>query len=481
MSSENQDSDSRVQDRVALDRAVQLKFSKFQDFLTEIAGNISPGGMFIQTDEPQPPGERFDFECSLADGFPLVCGSAEVVWTRERAEARELKPGMGVRFLSLLDNSAELIDKIIEHRQKVGEETFDLEREGQAATPAAASEVSALDRAAEPQGLDDEILAATERLVEIPTATDSEGGDPAPAAVEIAPTVPVEAPGDADGEPEVLEVEAVAAAPPKPPEISLPERSREEPLPAAVPQPVPSAPEEGTRFSESRVARARTSRWALPGRRLVELFLFALVIGAAAVMIFHQYWVRPRIERLETRLEDLTGNSRVGGPPGRRWATDSVAPDEAPAAGAARVAPEDEGSQSAVSGDAGDPAEEASRPADRSAEAAEAVRRWARAWSERRVDDYLAAYSAGFTPASQLSREEWEARRRDRLQNQGSIRVAVVSMEIDERSETELRATFTQSYRSDVFRDRVRKTLRLVREDEAWKIAEEIVVRQLPW
>ena len=214
----------------------------------------------------------------------------------------------------------------------------------------------------------------------------------------------------------------------------------------------------------------------------MELFVFALIVGGATVLIFNQYWVRPRIERLETRLEDLTGNSRVGGPPGRRWATDPVAASEDPAAAATPpVLPESGPSSSAQAARPVEPADQPPRPADRAAKAAEAVQSWARAWSERRVDDYLASYSAGFTPASRLSREEWEARRRDRLQNRGSIRVAVVSMEIAEISETEIRATFTQSYRSDVFRDRVRKTLRLVWEDEAWKIAEETVVRQLPW
>ncbi|MFQ5528709.1 MAG: TIGR02266 family protein, partial [Thermoanaerobaculia bacterium] len=119
MDNERHDSD-RAQDRIDLNRAVELRFDRFQDFLTEIAGNISPGGMFVKTHSPHEPGERFEFACSLADGFPLVCGRGEVVWVREAPGSEDRPAGMGVRFLELFENSGELIAKIIENRQKEG-------------------------------------------------------------------------------------------------------------------------------------------------------------------------------------------------------------------------------------------------------------------------------------------------------------------------------------------------------------------------
>ncbi len=57
----------------------------------------------------------------------------------------------------------------------------------------------------------------------------------------------------------------------------------------------------------------------------------------------------------------------------------------------------------------------------------------------------------------------------------------VIPLSTQEASPTEVLVTFTQSYQSDTFRDRVRKTLRMILENGEWKIAEELVVRQLPW
>jgi hypothetical protein len=97
------------------------------------------------------------------------------------------------------------------------------------------------------------------------------------------------------------------------------------------------------------------------------------------------------------------------------------------------------------------------------------------------VDDYLAYYAPDFVPASGLSRAVWEERRRSRLLKQGAIRVTVVSLQVEELSPSESRVMFTQSYQSDVYRDRVRKLLRLTWNGEHWRIAEESVIRQLPW
>ena len=135
MGNERQEAPQPGNDRIDLNRAVELRFEKFQDFLTEVAGNISPGGMFVKSKHPHAPGEQFEFACSLADGFPLVCGRGEVVWVREESDSDAGPPGMGVRFLELFENSGELIEKIIEQRQIEGEDTFDLEIAGAVPEP----------------------------------------------------------------------------------------------------------------------------------------------------------------------------------------------------------------------------------------------------------------------------------------------------------------------------------------------------------
>ncbi len=101
-----------------------------------------------------------------------------------------------------------------------------------------------------------------------------------------------------------------------------------------------------------------------------------------------------------------------------------------------------------------------------------AVDAWAKAWSAQNVEGYLAAYAADFRPANGVSRSRWAATRRERVAAPARISVEVSELEVALKEDT-ARASFVQSYSSDTMSDRVRKTLTLVREGDAWKIAGE--------
>lgn len=108
--------------RVHLDGEVSLKFKEHPGFFEERSANLSPGGMFIRSTEPQPPGTVFDFELTLEGEPRLIHGIGEVAWTREADEGFDRPPGMGVRFLSLEPESREVIDRLIaERREEDGE------------------------------------------------------------------------------------------------------------------------------------------------------------------------------------------------------------------------------------------------------------------------------------------------------------------------------------------------------------------------
>lgn len=128
-----------------------------------------------------------------------------------------------------------------------------------------------------------------------------------------------------------------------------------------------------------------------------------------------------------------------------------------------------------VAAAAGDEAvtDDVTPPTPDPATAAAAVRSWAAAWSEQRVDDYLAAYSTEFQPPQGLRPAEWASRRRNRIQRPARIQVS-----LDELSQTvvaadRVRVSFRQSYETETFSDQVDKTLELVWEDGAWKIVIE--------
>ncbi len=98
---------------------------------------------------------------------------------------------------------------------------------------------------------------------------------------------------------------------------------------------------------------------------------------------------------------------------------------------------------------------------------------WAQAWAGQRPEDYLHHYSQRFRPPRSMSRNVWEAQRTDRISTPDFIQVDVSSLETEMLAPDRARVTFDQAYRSDDFRDTMRKTLELVREDGAWKILEE--------
>jgi molecular chaperone DnaK len=108
--------DRRRFPRTALSLLVQYRFNSFEDFLAEYSVNISPGGMFIRTDNPLEEGSMVYLQFSLKDGSRLIEGMGRVV----RANPPGIKDrvaGMGVEFVSFDDESMALINEICAQRE----------------------------------------------------------------------------------------------------------------------------------------------------------------------------------------------------------------------------------------------------------------------------------------------------------------------------------------------------------------------------
>lgn len=120
---------------------------------------------------------------------------------------------------------------------------------------------------------------------------------------------------------------------------------------------------------------------------------------------------------------------------------------------------------------------ETDRPAAKADTAAEAVRRvegWAAAWSAKDVRGYLAAYAPEYAPQG-VSREVWEKQRSDRIGKPKVIEVVLSDISASMQDDSHAMIAFTQSYRSDTYRDVVQKTLSMVKRDGVWLIADERV------
>ncbi len=101
----------------------------------------------------------------------------------------------------------------------------------------------------------------------------------------------------------------------------------------------------------------------------------------------------------------------------------------------------------------------------------DATQKWARAWSARDVDQYLAYYDKQFSGKEQ-SRSVWEGDRRNKILGKKRIQVDVQMPKV---SISGARATvsFSQIYRADALNIRSRKTLVWVQQGNSWVIVDE--------
>lgn len=104
----------------------------------------------------------------------------------------------------------------------------------------------------------------------------------------------------------------------------------------------------------------------------------------------------------------------------------------------------------------------------------EAVQKWAKAWSSKEVDQYLAAYSNSFKPPKGEGRSAWEKSRKERINKPGSISVDLSDINVTMESADTAKVSFKQSYKSANLAQRTKKVLVMKKENGKWLIAQEI-------
>jgi tetratricopeptide (TPR) repeat protein len=115
-------------------------------------------------------------------------------------------------------------------------------------------------------------------------------------------------------------------------------------------------------------------------------------------------------------------------------------------------------------------------PAAGNAEVVETVRAWAKAWSAKDVEAYLAFYGKDFKTPGGEPRAAWEKTRRQRISAPKSIAVTIESPKVSVAANGQASVTFRQGYRSDVLKaTTTTKTLVLARSDGRWLIQQERV------
>lgn len=105
------------------------------------------------------------------------------------------------------------------------------------------------------------------------------------------------------------------------------------------------------------------------------------------------------------------------------------------------------------------------------------VQGWAKAWSNKDVERYLAHYSRDFDTPGGEAWDAWAASRRDRISKPKAIKVTVDAAKVDFESDRRAVVRFRQGYQSDALRSSGEKTLTLVKSDDRWLIVQEQIGR----
>jgi Flp pilus assembly protein TadD/ketosteroid isomerase-like protein len=104
----------------------------------------------------------------------------------------------------------------------------------------------------------------------------------------------------------------------------------------------------------------------------------------------------------------------------------------------------------------------------------EAVDNWAKAWSAKDVDKYLASYAESFKPAKGESRKTWEDTRRERVSKPASINVELANQKVTLDGADSAKVNFKQTYRAGGKPIRTDKTLMMKKTNGTWLIEQEL-------
>jgi tetratricopeptide (TPR) repeat protein len=106
-----------------------------------------------------------------------------------------------------------------------------------------------------------------------------------------------------------------------------------------------------------------------------------------------------------------------------------------------------------------------------------AVNAWAKAWSSKNVDKYLASYASGFQTPNGESRQEWEQTRRERINKPARISVELSNIRVKLENGEQAKVSFKQRYQAGGTSMRASKSLAMKKIKGNWLIEQELTDR----
>ena len=107
--------EKRTAPRIGTVLRIRLAFGSKDDFVERYAMNVSSGGIFVRTRDPQAPGTEIGLDITLQSGEQVIAGRGVVRWTTPPSAPGEPHhdPGMGIKFTELTRDSRALVDLVV--------------------------------------------------------------------------------------------------------------------------------------------------------------------------------------------------------------------------------------------------------------------------------------------------------------------------------------------------------------------------------
>ncbi|HXN31053.1 MAG TPA: TIGR02266 family protein [Polyangiaceae bacterium] len=95
---------------------IDITLESESQFYTGFSENLSEGGIFVATHALRPVGSRLDMVFTLPGVKGPMRAEGAVCWLRLHSDTSDLPAGMGLRFVSLRSEDAEIIRAFCAHR-----------------------------------------------------------------------------------------------------------------------------------------------------------------------------------------------------------------------------------------------------------------------------------------------------------------------------------------------------------------------------
>jgi len=100
------------------------------------------------------------------------------------------------------------------------------------------------------------------------------------------------------------------------------------------------------------------------------------------------------------------------------------------------------------------------------------IEEWKTAWEAKDLDLYFDSYSEAFKYPNNMSQEQWENYRTDRIINKKNILITTLNLKLKFKKDI-IHAIFYQDYKSTGYQQKSKKTLIFKFQSNDWKIIEE--------